>query len=125
MFLDRHASCCSSLSRGNRLVSCHGFAYYNAARCAKGTKHAKDSFIDGSRSVRQGNEVRQGLLIPCPCLPPNILGALRSLGELNLTHVAFSKKLLAHFVPLAHLAALKYAQTRQVQTFNASTGRVI
>jgi len=64
------------LSRGNRLVSCLGFASFfcqgfvsfNAAKRAKGTKHAKTSFIDGLRLVRQGNEARQGLLILCPVL---------------------------------------------------------
>jgi hypothetical protein len=49
----------------------------------------------------------------------NILGALRCLGEQNLTHVSFSIK------SLARLAALKYAQTGQGKTFKASTGIAI
>jgi hypothetical protein len=51
LFLDRHTSCYFSLSRENRLFSCQGFVSFNAAKCAKGTKLAKDSFIDGSRAM--------------------------------------------------------------------------
>jgi hypothetical protein len=65
-------------------------AYLNAAKDAKGTKRAKISFIDGSRVVRQGNEVRQGLRILSCTSYQNNLGALRYLGELNPTPVAFS-----------------------------------
>jgi hypothetical protein len=74
---------------------------------AKGTKRAKDCLYSA-----------------CAC-HQNILGAPRYPGEQNLTPVAFSKKSLARFVPLAPLAALKYAQTGQSLTFNASTGRAI
>jgi hypothetical protein len=96
------------LVQENRLVSCQGFVSFNAAKRAKGTKLAKDSYIDGSRSVRQGNEVRQGLLILSGACQQNILGALGYPGEQNLTHVAFSKKYLAHYVTLAPLEVKKY-----------------
>jgi hypothetical protein len=110
---------------GKSTCSCQGFVYLNAAKGAKRTKCAKDSFIDDWRLVRQGNEVRQGLLILARACYQNILGALRSPGELNPTQVAFSEKFLASFVPLAPLAAFKYAQTRQSPTFMASTGMAI
>jgi hypothetical protein len=46
-------------------------------------------------------------------------GALRYLGELNLIQTASSKKHLASFVSLAHLAALKYTMNGQGKTFKA------
>jgi hypothetical protein len=70
-----------SASEGTDVLPCQGIAYFNAARCAKGTKLAKVFIKIGMFLFAKGTKCAK-ILIVYLSLPflKKILGELRSLG---------------------------------------------